>query len=76
MRRVFALSDVVATQSDNLIPGICFIRQVPVVVHYDSGATHFFISRVCVERLALPVFSLKFDLIVDTHIMQWFYFDF
>ena len=33
---------------------------------YDSVATHSFISRVCVEKLALPVSSLKFDLIVNT----------
>jgi len=64
--RVFVLSDVDAVQSDDLIQGMCFISQVPLVVLYDSGATHSFISRVCVEKLALHVSSLKFDLIVDT----------
>ncbi|XP_028236628.1 uncharacterized protein LOC114415960 [Glycine soja] len=64
--RVFALSGVDAAQSDELIQGMCFISQVPLVVLYDSGATHSFISRVCVEKLALPVSSLKFDLIVNT----------
>jgi len=45
---------------------MCFISQAPLVVLYDSGATHLFISRVCVEKMALPVSPLKFDLIVDT----------
>ncbi|XP_006584218.1 uncharacterized protein [Glycine max] len=30
------------------------------------AVTHSFISRVCVEKLALPVSSLKFNLIMDT----------
>eukprot|EP00256_Glycine_max_P049944 XP_006605102.1 uncharacterized protein LOC100814862 [Glycine max] len=64
--RVFALSGADVALSDDLIQGICFISQVPLVVLYDSGATQLFISRVYVEKLALPVSSLKFDLIVDT----------
>ena len=63
---MFALSGVVAAQSDDLIQGMCFISQFPLVVLYDSDVTHSFISRVCVEKLILLVSSLKFDLIVDT----------
>jgi len=59
-------STVDATQSNDLIQGMFFISQVPLVLLYDSSATYSFISRVCVEKLALPVSSLKFDLIVDT----------
>ncbi|XP_006589993.1 uncharacterized protein LOC114371539 [Glycine soja] len=66
MGRVFALSGADAAQFDDLIQGMCFISHVPLVVLYDSGGTHSFISRVCVEKLALPVCSLKFDLIMDT----------
>ena len=64
--RVFALSGVDVAQSDDLIQGMCFISKVPLVILYDSGVTRSFISRVCVEKLALPVSSLKFDLIVNT----------
>ena len=64
--RVFALSGADVAQSNDLIQGMCFISQVPLIVLYDSGVTHLFISRVCVEKLALPLSSLKFDLIVDT----------
>ena len=63
---MLALSGVDVAQSDDLIQGMCFISQVPLVVLYDSGVTHSFISRVCVEKLALPVSSLKFNLIMDT----------
>ena len=64
--RVFALSGADAAKSDDLIQGICFIDQIPLVVLYDSGATHSFIARTCVEKLSLPVSSLKVDLLVDT----------
>ena len=64
--RVFALSGADAAQSDELIQCMCFISQVPLVVLYVSGATHSFISCSCVEKPALPVSSLKFDLIVNT----------
>jgi len=46
---------------------MCFISQVPLVVLYDSRATHSFISRVYVEKNSLPMSSLKFDLIVNTY---------
>ena len=65
-RRVFSLSGTDATQSDDLIQGTCFISQVHLIVLYDLGATHSFISRVCVEKLALLASSLKSGLIVDT----------
>ena len=54
---MFALSGADAAEYDDLIQGMCFISQVPLVVLYDSGATHSFISRVCVEKLVLPVSS-------------------
>ena len=63
---MFALSGVDAAQFDDLIQGMCFISQVPLVVLYDLGVMHSVISRVRVEKLALPVSSLRFYLIVDT----------
>ena len=63
---MFSLSGTDVAQSDDLIQGMCFISQVPLVVLYDSGVTHSFISYVCVEKLTLPMSTLKFDLIVNT----------
>ncbi|XP_020218013.1 uncharacterized protein LOC109801376 [Cajanus cajan] len=40
--RVFALSGAEATQSEDLIHGMCFINGTPLIVLYDSGATHSF----------------------------------
>nr|KYP69532.1 Transposon Ty3-I Gag-Pol polyprotein [Cajanus cajan] len=45
---------------------MCFINGTPLTVLYDSGATHSFISHACVSKLKLPVFSLSFELIVET----------
>ncbi|XP_020240665.1 uncharacterized protein LOC109819365 [Cajanus cajan] len=64
--RVFALSGAEASQSKDLIQGMCFINGTPLIVLYDSGATHSFISHACVSKLKLPVSSLSFELIVET----------
>nr|KYP33123.1 Gag polyprotein [Cajanus cajan] len=64
--RVFALSGAKATQFEDLIQGMCFINGTPLIVLYDSGATHSFISHACVSKLKLPVSSLSFELIVET----------
>nr|KYP38454.1 hypothetical protein KK1_040312 [Cajanus cajan] len=45
---------------------MCFINGTPLIVLYDSGATHSFISHACVSKLKLPVSSLSFELIVET----------
>ena len=50
--RVFVLSGVDAAQSDDLIQGMYFISQVPLVVLYDSGAMHSFISRSVLKNLS------------------------
>ena len=63
---MFALSGADAAKSDDLIQGAYFIDQIPLVMLYDSGATHSFIVRACVEKLSLPMSSLKVDLLVNT----------
>nr|KYP32719.1 hypothetical protein KK1_046525 [Cajanus cajan] len=50
----------------DLIQGMCFINGTPLIVLYDSGATHSFISHACVPKLKLPVSALSFELIVET----------
>ncbi|XP_020203267.1 uncharacterized protein LOC109788843 [Cajanus cajan] len=62
--RVFALSGAEANQFEGLIQGMCFINGTPLIVLYDSGATHSFISHTCVSKL--PVSPLSFELIVET----------
>nr|KYP38335.1 hypothetical protein KK1_040407 [Cajanus cajan] len=45
---------------------MCFINGTSLIVLYDSGATHSFISHACVSKLKLLVSSLSFELIVET----------
>uniref|UniRef100_A0A151UGT0 Transposon Ty3-I Gag-Pol polyprotein n=1 Tax=Cajanus cajan TaxID=3821 RepID=A0A151UGT0_CAJCA len=63
--RVFSLSGAEANQSEDLIQGMCFINGTPLIVLYDSGATHSFISHACMSKLKLPISSLSFELIVE-----------
>ena len=51
---------------DNLIEGKCYFQNKLLDVLYDSGATHSFISHACIERLALGVSVLPFDVVVST----------
>lgn len=46
---VYTMSGVAASQSEDLIQGICSIAGFPLKVLYDSGATHSFISFDCVK---------------------------
>jgi hypothetical protein len=55
--KVFALSIEGADQVDNLIRGMCFIYDTPLIAIIDTGATHF-ISVDCVKRLNIPVSEL------------------
>ncbi|XP_052725984.1 uncharacterized protein LOC128194426 [Vigna angularis] len=64
--RVYAITSAEAASSGNLIIGECLLFGKPCCVLYDSGATHSFISKVCVEKLGLEVSEMQFDLVVST----------
>ena len=68
-RRVFTLDGVKASKSKDIIQGKCFISGIPLLMLFDSGATHSFISYSCVEKLKL---SLSFGRDPD----QWFWVNF
>jgi hypothetical protein len=65
-RDVFTLSGAKVAQSKNLIQGKYVIRNKILIVLYDSGATHSFVSLDCVRNLKLPFSSLNYDLLVST----------
>ncbi|XP_047154523.1 uncharacterized protein LOC124825851 [Vigna umbellata] len=64
--RVYALTGAEAASSGNLIFGDCLLYGKQCCVLYDSGATHSFISKACVEKLGLVESELQFDLVVST----------
>jgi len=64
--RVFALTTTKAIQSGNLVHDTCLLFGNRVVVLYDSGATHSFVSNECVRRLRLVIRELGCELIVAT----------
>ncbi|KAF1883522.1 hypothetical protein Lal_00014651 [Lupinus albus] len=51
-RRVFTMSGAEVSSTDGLIKGNCMVAGIPLLVLFDSGATHSF--------------SLPFDLVVST----------
>ncbi|WVZ22654.1 hypothetical protein V8G54_001198 [Vigna mungo] len=64
--RVFAMSGAEAEKSSNLILDVCSLFGKNVLVLFDSGATHSFISLLCVEKLGLSLSDLGCELVVST----------
>ncbi|XP_017415171.1 uncharacterized protein LOC108326280 [Vigna angularis] len=64
--RVYAIMGAEAGSIGNLIISACLLCGVSCCVLYDSGATHSFISKACVEKLGLTKHEMQFDLVVST----------
>ncbi|XP_027364387.1 uncharacterized protein LOC113871490 [Abrus precatorius] len=64
--KVFAMSGKEVFHSDMMIGGTCIIRDTPLSIVFNSGASYSFISSSCVERLRLPTIALSFDFSVYT----------
>jgi len=64
--RVFAMSSTKATRSSNLILDYCLLFGNSVLVLFDSGALHSFISLHYVKKLGLSTRDLGCELIVWT----------
>ena len=60
------MSRAEASQSGNLVQGVCYIVGRYVKVLFDSGATHSFVLSLCVAELGLLVKELSFELLVST----------
>ncbi|XP_052729596.1 uncharacterized protein LOC128193377 isoform X2 [Vigna angularis] len=64
--RVYAITGAEAASSGNLIIGECLLYGISCRVLFDSGATHSFISKACVEKLEIVERDMQFDLVVST----------
>ncbi|CAL0335001.1 unnamed protein product [Lupinus luteus] len=64
--RVFTMSGAEIGANEDLIQGTCNVNEISLSVLFDSGAIHSFIAIDVVNRLALPVMSLPYDLLVST----------
>ncbi|XP_022637939.1 uncharacterized protein LOC111240490 [Vigna radiata var. radiata] len=64
--RVYAIIGAEASSVGNLITSTCLLHGMPCCVLFDSGATHSFISKACVNRLGLTERELQLDLVVST----------
>ncbi|XP_047172670.1 uncharacterized protein LOC124840628, partial [Vigna umbellata] len=60
--RVYAITSTEAASSGNLVIGKCMLYGRSCCALFDSGATHSFISKACVEKLGLEVSEMQFDL--------------
>ncbi|XP_050890274.1 uncharacterized protein LOC127095659 [Lathyrus oleraceus] len=63
---VFTIRGVETSRADELIQGMCLVDDKLVVVLFDSGATHYFISITCVDFLKLEVVDLNKRITIST----------
>ncbi|XP_047166433.1 uncharacterized protein LOC124835539 [Vigna umbellata] len=68
--RVYAIIGAEAASSGKLITSSFLLYGLPCCVLFDSGATHSFISKACVEKLGLSVSDMQFDLVVSTPVVS------
>ncbi|XP_019427130.1 PREDICTED: uncharacterized protein LOC109335452 [Lupinus angustifolius] len=64
--RVVTLSGAEIGANEDLIQGTCNVKEILLSVLFDSGATNSFVAIDVVNRLALPIVSLPYDLLVTT----------
>ncbi|XP_052736626.1 uncharacterized protein LOC128197842 [Vigna angularis] len=64
--RVYAITGAEAASSGTLVTGICLLYGMNCGVLFDSGATHSFISKACVDKLGITESEMQFDLVVST----------
>jgi hypothetical protein len=65
-RRVDHVAMEEAQEAPDVVIGMFFINDTSVVVLFDSGASHSFISTVYVEKHNLPIFLLRCQMIVSS----------
>src|SRR4051812_37041200 len=64
--KVFALTGSETTPENRLIKGTCFIHGTPLVVIFDTGETHSFISLDCAKRLNLEIYDINGSMVIDS----------
>ncbi|KAK2396623.1 hypothetical protein QL285_058269 [Trifolium repens] len=64
--RVFTVRGAEASQSEELIQGMCLIKDKLVAVLFDTGASHSFISKSCADFLKLESTVLGNKLTIAT----------
>jgi hypothetical protein len=55
-----------AQESPDVVVGMFFINDTSVVVLFDSGASHSFISAAYVEKHKMPIALLRCEMIVSS----------
>lgn len=64
--KVFALFRSEVTTPINLIRGMCFINNIPLITIIDMDVAHSFIFVACVLRLKLEVSTMNGSMVIDT----------
>ncbi|PKA63350.1 hypothetical protein AXF42_Ash005245 [Apostasia shenzhenica] len=57
--RIFAITQQEASESPDVITGTLFLQEIPIIVLFDSGASHSFISEEVVQKLFLTTYPLE-----------------
>ncbi|XP_052732478.1 uncharacterized protein LOC128196266 [Vigna angularis] len=70
--RVYAIMGAEAASSGTLVTSTCLLFGKSCCLLYDSGETHSFISKACVEKLGIAEREMQFDLDLEVILgMDW-----
>jgi len=64
--KVFAMKVEEGQEPDNLIRGMCFINNTPLIAIIDTGVTHYLISLGCFELLNLVMSPMSRGMVIYT----------
>lgn len=71
--RVYTLDARKAKSNTNLVAGTCYVKNKPLFVLVDNGATHFFIYNQYVPRIGFEVVFLPKPMVISStmnHVME------
>jgi hypothetical protein len=51
---------------EEVLPGTFFLNERPIIIFFDSGASHDFMSSTCAKKVRLTLMTLEASYVIST----------